>query len=214
MIKIYGRITAFNVQKVLWLADELALGYELVEIGGKFGGLDTEEFTLLNPVQKIPVLIDGENSIWESHTILRYLVAKYGDINWYPDCPYKRSLYERWLDWSQTTFQPVFMSVFWRYYRMPTNKRNMDAIQHDLEKCFNCLDVVNQQLSASNYLAGNSMTLADISVGTILYRLTEQGLDVTLPEFVTRWYQSLRNRSGYKKWVMSDFSELREREDF
>ncbi len=214
MLKLYGRTTSFNVQKVLWLADELTLDYEHIELGGKFGGLDTVEFVLINPMQKIPVLVDGKNSIWESHSILRYLVAKYGDSSWYPESAFKRSLYERWLDWSQTVFQPAFMRFFWGYYRRPQNKRDMVTVQHDLEKCFNCLDVVNKQLSTSKYLAGNSMTLADISVGAILYRLTEQGLDITLPEFVNSWYNILRQRSGYKKWVMSDFIELRGREDF
>ncbi len=87
-------------------------------------------------MQKVPVLIDfnkthddnnndglinNKKIIWESHTILRYLIAMYGDSNWYPSCPFKRSLYERWLDWSQTIFQPAFMGTFWGYYRVPEN---------------------------------------------------------------------------------------------
>ncbi len=214
MLKILGRTTSFNVQKVLWLADELSLEYEHIELGGKFGGLDSEEFALLNPMKKVPVLVDEQHSIWESHTILRYLAAKYGDTTWYPDSAFKRSLYERWLDWSQTIFQPAFMAVFWGYYRMPANKRNMAVVQSKLEKCCSCLEIVNNQLSTFTFLAGDAITLADISVGAILYRLTEQGLDISLPENVNSWYQKLKLRSGYQKWVMSDFSELKGREEF
>lgn len=214
MLKILGRTTSFNVQKVLWLADELSLQYLHVELGGKFGGLDSEEFNLLNPMKKVPVLVDEQHSIWESHTILRYLAAKYGDSTWFPDSAYKRSLYERWLDWSQTLFQPFFMGVFWGYYRVPPHKRNMVIVQSKLNTCFNCLEAVDQQLSNHTFLAGNSLTLADISVGAILYRLTEQGLEVPLPKRVNNWYQTLKLRSGYQKWVMSDFSELKGREDF
>lgn len=214
MIKILGRTTSFNVQKVLWLADELSIDYEHIELGGRFGGLDTIEFAQLNPIHKVPVLIDGDNSIWESHTILRYLVAEYGDKTWYPDSAYKRSLYERWLDWSQTSFQPVFMGVFWGYYRMPPNKREMGVVQNQLEKCVNCLEALNHQLSTSRYLAGDRLTLADIPAGAILYRLTEQGLNVPLPDFVQNWFQGLKQRDGYQKWVMSDFTELKAREAF
>lgn len=213
-MEIYGRTTAFNVQKVLWLLEELHLSYEHIELGGKFGGLDKKEFALLNPMKKVPVLVDGDKSIWESHTILRYLVAKYGDKNWYPECAYHRSLYERWLDWSQVIFQPAFMGVFWGYYRMPLEKRDMTAVNANLEKCFACLQIINQQLSQASFLAGESITLADIPVGAILYRLTEQGLEVSLPKNVDRWYQVLKERHGFRRWIMSDFSELQSREDF
>jgi glutathione S-transferase len=214
MLKIYGRTTSFNVQKVLWLAEELSLKYKHIELGGKFGGLDSAEFARLNPIKKVPVLVDGEHSIWESHTILRYLAAKYGDTAWYPPSFYERSLYERWMDWSQTLFQPAFMGVFWGYYRMVPKKRDMSTVKRSLEKCSSCLEVVNHQLSTRPFLAGDSLTLADITVGAILYRLTEQGLDVPLPEITNNWYQGLKLRRGYQQWVMSDFSELKGREDF
>jgi glutathione S-transferase len=214
MIRILGRTTSFNVQKVLWLADELSLDYHHRELGGRFGGLDTPEFAQLNQMQKVPVLLDGDLSIWESHTILRYLVAKYGNQTWYPDSAYKRSLYERWLDWSQTIFQPAFMSVFWGYYRLPPDKRDMTAVAAHLEKCVDCLEALDRQLSGTQYLAGDDLTLADIPTGAVLYRLTEQGVNVTLPEFVAGWYKNLQLRRGYQKWVMSDFSELKGREDF
>jgi glutathione S-transferase len=214
MNKIYGRTTSFNVQKVLWLADELSLDYQHIELGGKFGGLDTLEFKDLNPMKKVPVLVEGSKSIWESHTILRYLVAQYGNSDWYPSSAYQRSLYERWIDWSQTAFQPAFMGVFWEYYRMPPQKRDMDTVKNNLKKCFDCLDVLDRQLSKFKYLAGDNITLADIPTGAVLYRLTGQGLEVPLPPFVASWYEHLKQRRGYQKWVMSDFTELKAREEF
>ena len=214
MRKIYGRTTSFNVQKVLWLADELNLDYEHLELGGRFGGLDTPEFTRFNPMQKVPVLVDGDRVIWESHTILRYLVAEYGDSNWYPNSAYERSIYERWLDWSQTAFQPAFMAVFWGYYRMPPQKRDMAVIEKQLNKCIGCLSILDRQLENARYLAADFLTLADIPTGAVIYRLTEQGLDVTLPPLVAVWYANLQRRSGYQKWIMSDFTELKSREEF
>lgn len=213
-MKIYGRTTSFNVQKVLWFLDELALDYEHIEVGGRFGGLDSAEFVVLNPMQKVPVLIDGGNIIWESHTILRYLAASYGADDWYSLSPFERSLYERWLDWSQVTFQPAFMGTFWGYYRTPASKRCMDKVNQDLLACNNCLALVEQQLRQSTYLAGSKITLADICVGAIIYRLISQGLTFTLPPHVEKWHMHLKTRAGYKKWIMSDFSELKGREDY
>lgn len=213
-MKLFGRTTSFNVQKVLWLLEELNVQYEHIELGGRFGGLDDNDFIKLNPLQKVPVLIDDSKSIWESHTILRYLTASYGDDNWYPTCPYERSLSERWLDWSQTIFQPAFMGTFWGYYRKPESQRDMEAVNKDLDTCLNCLQAIEKQLTQTEYLAGENLSLADIVVGAVIYRLTSQGLTVKLPDLVYSWYEKINKRPGYIKWVMSDFSELKGREGF
>lgn len=204
-MKLYGRTTSFNVQKVLWLLDEL---------GGRFGGLDSEAFKQLNHLQKVPVLVDGDRHIWESHTILRYLIAEYSQQKWWPDCPYERSLYERWMDWSQVIFQPAFMAVFWGYYRMPANKRDMITVELNLDKCKHCIETIESQLQETDYLTGPSISLADITVGAVLYRLTTQGLAITLPVQTQRWFKKLSSRPAYNKWIMSDYSELKGREDF
>lgn len=214
MIKILGRTTSFNVQKVLWLVDELSLDYEHIELGGRFGGLDTPEFGARNPMRKVPVLVDHGKSIWESHTILRYLAATYGDGVWYSNDAYQRTRYEKWLDWSQTAFQPAFMAVFWGYYRMPPHKRDMKTVNGQLQRCMNCLDILDKALSDRRFLLGDNLTLADIPAGAVIYRLTEQGINVTLPQCVARWYETLQQRRGYQKWVMSDFTALKGRIEF
>ena len=213
-MKLYGRTTSFNVQKVLWLLDELELNYEHVELGGRFGGLDDPSFGELNPMRKVPVLIDGDKSVWESHTILRYLAAAYGDEQWCPKDAYERSRYERWMDWSHLIFQQAFMGTFWGYYRMPASKWNMAEVNSHLAKCEECLAQLELQLTGKRFLIGEHISLADICAGAVLYRLTAQGLPITLPPQVARWFDLLQSRPGYQKWVMSDFTELQGREDF
>ena len=214
MIKIYGRTTSFNVQKVLWFLDELELAYEHIELGGRFGGLNTKEFSNLTPVNKVPLLVDGENIIRESHTILRYLSASYGTKVWYSESPYERSVYECWMDWSHTMFQPAFMSTFWGYYRTPESKREMSEVDNALKKCITCLNTLDEVLEKSSFLAGPVITLGDICAGSVIYRLTSQGLNLELPSNVLKSYKAIKSRPGYKKWIMSDFSELKGREEF
>ncbi len=214
LMKLYGRTTSFNVQKVLWLLEELNLDYEHIEVGGKFGGLDTKDFGHLNPMRKVPVLVDNSNVVWESHTILRYLAATYGKDSWYKEDPYERSLYERWMDWSHLTFQQAFMGTFWGYYRMPEGKRDMNQVNSDLDKCLDCLNTLDSALADKTYLLGSNISLADICSGAIIYRLITQGLNVPLPENVFCWYEKLRGRPEYQKSIMSDFSELKAREDY
>ncbi|WP_252371815.1 glutathione S-transferase C-terminal domain-containing protein [Pseudoalteromonas sp. S558] len=97
---------------------------------------------------------------------------------------------------------------------MPSNKRNMEVVTKELSKCLDCLNVIEQQLIDSDYLIGESISLADIVVGAVIYRLISQGLDIQLPKEVNRWYGIINQRTGYIKWIMSDFSELKGRESF
>lgn len=78
MLTVWGRRNAFNVQKVMWLVDELALEHRHVPAGGQFGVLDTPGFLAMNPHGRVPVIDDGGTVVWESHSILRYLAARYG----------------------------------------------------------------------------------------------------------------------------------------
>ena len=77
MLKVWGRRSSFNVQKVMWLTGELGLEHERIDAGGSFGGLDAPEFRARNPHGLVPVIDDGGIIVWESHAILRYLAARY-----------------------------------------------------------------------------------------------------------------------------------------
>ena len=63
----------------MWAVAELGLEYERIDVGGKFGGLDSPELLARNPHGLIPVINDDGTIVWESHAIVRYLAAQYGD---------------------------------------------------------------------------------------------------------------------------------------
>ena len=112
VIKVWGRRSSFNVQKVLWVLDHLQLDHDHTELGGKFGGLGTQAFRRLNPHGKVPVLTDGDLVVWESHTIIRYLAARYGTHTLRREDVAARTHIDRWLDWAATRLQPDFMALF------------------------------------------------------------------------------------------------------
>jgi glutathione S-transferase len=87
VLKIWGRTSSINVQKVMWAVGELGLAHERIDAGGKFGGLDTPEYGALNPNREIPVIDDGGVVVWESNAIVRYLAARYGAGGLWPEDP-------------------------------------------------------------------------------------------------------------------------------
>jgi glutathione S-transferase len=212
MLKVWGRRSSFNVQKVLWLVAELGLAHEHIPAGGSFGRLDEPVFRALNPHGRVPMLQDGAAAVWESHTILRYLAARYGRGSFWLDDPAHRSRVEGWMDWSQTSLQPDFlMGVFWGYYRTPEAQRDWPAIRRSLARCAEHFRLLDGILASRPFLIGAELSLADIPIGTSLYRYFE--LDIERPELphVAAWYERLQQRPAYREHVMVPFAELRGR---
>src|SRR5690606_7162305 len=99
MLTIYGRTNSVNVQKVLWCLGELDVPYERIDAGLAYGKNHDAWYLALNPNARIPLLVDGDFSLWESNTIVRYLASKYGAGSLWPERPEPRALAERWMDW-------------------------------------------------------------------------------------------------------------------
>jgi glutathione S-transferase len=209
MLRVWGRHSSFNVQKVLWLVAELGLPHEHIPAGGRFGGLDAAEFLAMNPHGKVPVIDDNGTVVWESHTILRYLAARYGGERWWPGDPAARSIAERWMDWSQTTLQPDFlMGVFWGFYRTPEPQRDWPAIRAKVAACAEHFQLLDRVLTRSDFLAGEALSLADIPAGTALFRYFELDIERPAVPHVEAWYRRLQSRPGYRTAVMLPFEEL------
>ena len=80
MIKLWGSGTARTLRPI-WMAEELEMEYELIPIGPRTGETKTEEFTQINPKQKIPALEDSEIKLSESLAICRYLQRNFKSKN-------------------------------------------------------------------------------------------------------------------------------------
>ncbi|HSM41363.1 MAG TPA: glutathione S-transferase [Afifellaceae bacterium] len=209
MLTVWGRRSAFNVQKVLWLADELGVDYCHVDAGGAAGGLDDTHFLAMNPHGRIPVIDDDGTVVWESHAILRYLAAQYGAGSFWSDDPATRSLGDRWMDWAQTRLQPDFLvGVFWAFYRTPEADRDMEKVTAKIASCSRHMSLLDTVLAESGFVAGETMTLADIAVGTHLYRYFN--IDIERPDVprLAAYYDRIAGRPAYRKNVMLPFGDL------
>jgi glutathione S-transferase len=214
MLRIWGRRSAFNVQKALWLIGELALPHTHIDAGGAFGGLDDPSFLAMNPHGRIPVIDDDGLVVWESHAILRYLAARYSDDALWPRNAALRSFVDRWMDWSAVTLQRDFMDLFWGYYRTPDAQHDWPRIRRRMEACARDYRLLDEHLARQPYLAGDHFTLADIPAGTTLYRYFGLGLERPDTPHVDAWYRRLAARPAYREHVMIPFAELRGRLEY
>lgn len=212
MLKVWGRRSSFNVQKVLWLVGELDLPHQHIPAGGDQGGLNDPEFLVMNPHGRVPVIDDDGVIVWESHAILRYLAARYGGPAWWPETPAGRAYADGWMDWSQTTLQRDFLTgVFWGWYRTPETQHDTPRIQSALVACANHFCLLDKALADRPYLGGQTPSLADIPCGTHLYRYYSLAIDRAETPNVEAWYARLQDRPAYRQAVMIPFDEMKGR---
>src|SRR5258706_1038269 len=163
MLKIWGRANSINVQKVMWAVGELGIIHERIDAGGKYGGLDTAEFRAMNPNARVPVIDDGGTIVWESHSIVRYLAARYGEGTLWPRDPAERSLSDRWMDWTLADLQPAFIGgVFWNFYCTPETSRNMQVVHQAVARCAALFQLLDRHLEGRQSVAGEQLTFGDI----------------------------------------------------
>lgn len=209
MLKLWGRRSSANVQKVLWLVGELDLPHDLIPAGGDFGGLDDPAFRAMNPHGKVPVIADGAVVVWESHAILRYLAATYGENRFWSADPAVRAPLDGWMDWAQMALQPAFLTgVFWGGYRTPRAQRDTAAVARALELTAQGLARVDARLADGPFVGGQALSLADIAIGTHLYRYFELEIERPALSHLQAWYDRLQDRPAYREHVMVPFAEL------
>jgi glutathione S-transferase len=211
MLKVWGRRSSANVQKVMWLVGELALPHEHIPAGGPYGQVNDAKFRAMNPNGLVPVIEDDGMILWESNAITRYLAARYGGPRFWPDDPRERAAADQWMDWAATTFQPNIVGLFWSYWRTPEKDRNAEAIRGFEERTARDLRLIDAVLARHRYLAADEFTLADIPNGVHLYRYYTMGISVPKLPHVEAWYARLKERPAYATHAMVSYEELRGR---
>ncbi len=197
MLKLLGRKTSGNVQKVVFLLEELGLPYEREDYGRQFGNTGGA-YLRLNPNGKVPTLIDGELVVWESNTILRYLSARAGGAL-LPADPAARSHVERWMDWQLSAVNPFYMAVFLET-KKPAEERGA-VLEQAGGNLGQQLAILDADMGARAWIAGQSLSLADICLGPIVHRCL--GFPVELPalENLRRWRERLAERPAFGRAV-------------
>jgi len=203
MLKILGRATSSNVQKVVWLCEELNIAYERTDIGGPFGGNRDAEYLALNPNGIVPTIDDDGFVLWESNTIVRYLAETHGKgTDFWPEDIEARASASRWMDWALSIMAPRHVPVFQGLIRTAEADRDYDKIAaaRDLWSAANT--VLETWLADHEYLSGDTFSTGDIPVSPFTYRWFN--LDIEREDFpnLKRWHDTVAARPAFKKHVI------------
>ena len=201
MLKILGRKTSSNVQKVLWCCGELDIPFEREDVGGPFGKNNAPEYLALNPNGLVPTIDDDGVILWESNAIVRYLCAKHGVGKLWPSDPARRADADRWMDWQQTTVGPPMGILFRGLLKRPADAIDAEQLNVSMQTAAAGWRILDAALARHSFVAGDTLTMGDIALGSAVHRWF--ALPRERPELahVAKWYARLNDRPAYRQHI-------------
>jgi glutathione S-transferase len=185
-LKIYG-IPRSRAIRTLWMAHELGISYELVEVPPGAQGSRRPEYLRLNPNGQVPFIDDDGLILWESFAINLYLAKKHGaPIG--PGNLAEDGQMTMWTLWSVNEIEPHASTVLYNTSELPLEQRNPAALATALKALKAPLQVLEDRLTkGGGYLVGQRFTVADLNVISCLFYL----------RFAP---QALADKSGIRAW--------------
>ena len=210
---LFGRTTSINVQKVLWTIEELGITFERTDLGGTFGGLGTDAYGKMNPNRRVPTLVDGDLTLWESNSIVRYLSTTKAGGKLAGATSQDVARADMWMEWFQNNCYSHFITLFFQTVRLPKSQRDPNKRDRAVLELTKSFEVLNAHLRNQRYVAGDQFSMGDLIVGSSLYRYFTMDFNhADMPELL-KYYDRLSQREAYRKTIITSYESLRPNEE-
>ncbi|RZC56811.1 hypothetical protein C5167_015670 [Papaver somniferum] len=206
VVKVYGSATASASRRVLSCLIEKNVEFEVIPVDLMKGEHKQPEFLKLQPFGVVPAIQDGDFVLYESRAIIRYYADKYREQG--PDLLGKtveeRAVVEQWLEVESQNYHPHIYNLvkhllFHPKMGLPIDEKLMEESEENLGKV---LDIYEDRLSKSKYLAGDFYSLADLTHLPFTHYLVNdigKGYMIKDRKHVSAWWDDITSRSSWKK---------------
>lgn len=200
-MKIYSATFSPNAFRVLAVAYELNLDFELVEVDVMKGGTKTPEYLELNPNGKVPVLQDEDFVLWESRPMMAYLASLKPEQGLYPEDVKSRAIVDQWMYWQAIHLGPAMQKIaFERLFKAKFGMGDPDenAIEQQLKDVEQFMPVLNEQLAGKDWITG-TFTIADFAVMSTFLVHTEADISLGDAPNVAKWVKRMNALPSWKQ---------------
>ena len=214
MLKLWGRETSGRTQKVLWTLAETGIEFELIRASGEmgpgghvskgnkpYGLVDTAEYRAKNPNGRVPTIDDDGFVLWESNSIVRYLAMQYAPALLYGNDVKTFASASRWADWENNELLPPQHNMAMHLIRLPENQRDPKILAAACAKFDRAIQIMEEQLGRTRYIAADQFTYGDIPLGVRIHRWHVLGLAKQTPPNIARWYAEIQARPGFQRYT-------------
>ena len=195
MIRLYGMSGSGNCWKPAVLMKMLGIDFQWTEIDSIGGETRRAPFLALNPNGRVPLLqLPDGRCLAESNAMLCYLAE---GTRYLPPPGFDRAKVLEWLFFEQYSHEPYVASVrFWIHY-LHKREEWRDKIAEARIKGYAALAVMETALNKSAYLAGDSLTIADIALYAYTHVADQGDFDLAPYPGVLAWLQRCEQQPGF-----------------
>lgn len=182
-----------NCRKACGVAKYLALPVQLVLLDASVGEHKQPAHLARNPNGLVPVLEDGERTIWESNAIMVHLASRAGSALW-PSEAARQVEVIRWLSWNAYHFEPVTGTYYFEHLIKPQlgmGETDREALRAQEPAFFERARLLDDHLAKNRYAAGDALTVADFALGAALAYAAQIELPLAPFPHLQRWNESL-----------------------
>nr|ALY05892.1 GST3 [Litchi chinensis] len=205
-LKLYGAPMSTCTARVLVSLHEKDLDFELIPVDLFAGEHKQPPFVSKNPFGLIPVLEDGDLTLFESRAIASYVAEKFKetgtDLIRHQDLK-EAALVRVWIEVESQQYNPAISPIVYQHFVAPMQGKSPDQtiIDANVEKLGRVLDIYEAKLSKSKYLAGDFYSLADLSHLPYTYYLMKTPCASLINERprVKAWWEDISSRPAFKK---------------
>ncbi|KAJ4960966.1 hypothetical protein NE237_020876 [Protea cynaroides] len=205
VVNVYGPVAAVCPQRVMACLLEKGVDFKVIHVDLDAFEQKQPEFLARQPFGQVPVIEDGDFRLFESRAIIRYIASKYADggPNLLGNTHEERALVDQWLEVEAHNFNDMVFTSALQLLILPRLGKHGDlTLVHSCEqKLETVFDVYEERLSKSNYLAGDSFTLADLShLPAIQVMVDRLGMGhlVKGRKNVHAWWEDISSRPSWK----------------
>ena len=171
-MKLYVFPPSPNARKVMMVSQHLGLQPEIEIVNLAGGDQHTPEYLAINPNGVMPALTDGDLTLWESNAIMQYLCGKSDDQSLWPEDAAARADVSRWQCWQLSSFGPacgtlVFQNMVKALFG-DTSGPDPVKVAEGTEQFHRYAKVLDDHLQARDWIVGNQVTLADLTLAPFL----------------------------------------------
>ena len=202
-IKLHSVVESPNGAAIHAQLYHLGIEHEYNRINTFAGETKTEEFAKISPLQQIPVLQDGDITVWESSAIQRYIMRKFPNEEFYPTEGQAGASQDFVHTFESTTLKTPVARVYQGFHIFPNILKKPVPEGDALKELYTNLNVVLDQLQkiqtaiGGDYLTGDTFTLADLTVWSTLFHIVSRDLvDMTERQDLKAWYERCSEQKG------------------
>jgi len=199
MITLYGS-TRSSAGRCVWLLEEIGVPYTLKEVDMRNKEHKSAEFLKINPNGKVPAMVDGDLTLFESMAINFYLAEAY-KTELLGKTPAEKGLVHQWSYWSIAELQNPMIQVFIQKVFVPAERRDDKVIEENLNQLPPLMTVLNNALEGKKYLVGNEFTLADLNTASVIGIAHAIGLDMKPYGNINAWLGAIADRPSFQKYM-------------